>query len=255
MLALKDKVVWLIGASSGIGESLARDLAKRGVVLAITARRKDKLEEIANDLNREGCNVTAFAADVTNSALVSSAHKEIENSLGPVDILITNAGTYKPTEAETFSASEYADIMQLNYTSMLYAIEEVLPSMRERKTGHIVGVASLVGYRGLPRASSYGASKAAVINFLEALRFDLKSHGIFVSIVNPGFVKTPLTDKNDFEMPFLVEVDEAARIIREGIEARKKEIHFPWQFSWMFKLLRILPYPIYEKIIAKRTAR
>lgn len=253
MPKLKNKVIWLIGASSGIGEALAEELALAGAKLAITARRKEKLEEIASSLNGKGADVSVFPADVMDQKQVSETHAKIISNLGEVDILITNAGTYKPTDAKTFSAGEYAEIMQLNYTSMLYAIEAVLPSMLERKSGHLVGVASLVGYRGLPRASSYGASKAAVINFLEALRFDLLAHDVSVSIVNPGFVKTPLTDKNDFQMPFLVEAKDAAKIIKNGIEKKKKEIHFPWQFSLIFKLLRVLPYPLYEKLVAKRT--
>lgn len=253
MSNLQNKVIWLIGASSGIGEALAEELAHAGARLVITARRKERLEEIANSLNTKGCSVFVFPADVTDQKQVKAMHAQIASAVGEVDILITNAGTYKPTDATTFSASEYAGIMQLNYTSMLYAIEAVLPSMIARKSGQLVGVASLVGYRGLPRASSYGASKAAVINFLEALRFDLLAHGVLVSIVNPGFVKTPLTDKNDFQMPFLVEAKDAAKIIRKGIEKKKKEIHFPWQFSWIFKLFRILPYSLYEKLVAKRT--
>ena len=133
MANIKDKVVWLTGASSGIGESLARELARRGAKLAITARTKEKLDKIASELNQQGCNVTAFAADVTKPAEINACVKEITQSLGDVEVLITNAGTYKPTEPETFNAEEYNNIMKLNFSAMLFCIEAVLPKMLEKK--------------------------------------------------------------------------------------------------------------------------
>jgi NAD(P)-dependent dehydrogenase (short-subunit alcohol dehydrogenase family) len=160
--------------------------------------------------------------DVTDLAAVKECAAGIEGTHGPIDIVIANAGTYVASGPhESFDSAEYESIMRLNYGGMIHTIESVLPAMLERKRGHIVGVSSLVGYRGLPRAAAYGASKAAAINFLESLRFHTAPRGVPVTIVNPGFVKTPLTDKNDFEMPFLVPAEEAARIICRGIEKQK----------------------------------
>lgn len=255
MASLQGKVVWLTGASQGIGEALARRLATADCKLAISARRGDVLEKLAGELSRHGPVVRAYPCDVTDREAVSVGASRIMNDLGPVDVLITNAGTYQPTDAREFSATDHESIMRLNYGGTLNCIEAVLPSMISRRSGHVVGVSSLVGYRGLPRSSSYGASKAALINFLECFRFDVQKHGIKVTVVNPGFVKTPLTDRNDFTMPFLVPAERAAEIIIDGIRREKYEVHFPWQLSWIFKLMRIIPFPLYHALIGWKTAR
>jgi short-subunit dehydrogenase len=181
--------------------------------------------------------------------------KQIEGAFGSVDVLVANAGSHVPTNLEQFDAREYDSLMMLNYSGALYCIEAVLPSMLERKSGHIVAVSSVAGYRGLPRAAAYGASKAALTHFIESIRFDLVKHGIAATVVSPGFVKTPLTDKNDFEMPFLIEAGKAAKIMLRGIERRKMEVHFPWQFTLIMKLLRIIPYPAYHKFILNKVVK
>jgi short-subunit dehydrogenase len=173
----------------------------------------------------------------------------IESSVGPIDLAIPNAGTHVFTIPEQFNSAEYLSIMQLNFGGILFCLEAIIPRMLERGKGALAPVASLAGYRGLPRAGAYGASKAAAIHFLESIRFHLKTKGITISIVNPGFVKTPLTDKNDFRMPFLIDSDKAAKIICNGIERGKREIAFPWPFKWVLKIARILPDPIYERIV------
>jgi short-subunit dehydrogenase len=249
----RNKVVWLTGASSGIGEALVRRLAGTGCRLAITARRGEVLEALASECGKE--RVRAFPGDVTDLERMKAVAADIRAQWGAVDVLITNAGTYLPTDPATFDSLEYDRIMKLNYSGSLYCIEAVLPEMLSRRRGLIVGVSSLVGYRGLPRSCSYGATKAALINFLEGLRFDLKRHGVGVTIVNPGFVRTPLTEKNDFAMPFIISAEDAADIIVEGIRRGKKEIHFPWQFSWLLKALRVIPYPLYELIVSRRTSQ
>lgn len=254
-MRLRHKIIWLTGASSGIGEALARELAQRGARLAITARSADKLEKLAAELRTGGGDVLAIPGDVTNPIRMKEIAVRIQRELGPIDLLLTNAGTYKPTAPEKFDAAEYDEIMKLNYSGMLYCIEAVLPEMLKRKSGRIAGVSSIVGYRGLPRSCSYGASKAAVISFLESLRFDLLPHNIGVTVINPGFVHTPLTAKNDFPMPFAISAERAALYIADGLECEKKEIHFPPALSWLFKLNRILPYPIYEFIIERQTRR
>jgi short-subunit dehydrogenase len=179
-------------------------------------------------------------------AQLKTVRSAIEERLGLIDIVISNAGNHIPTRPLKFDAAEYRSIMDLNYGGMLHVLESTLPQMIERRQGRFVGVASLTGYRGLPSAEAYGASKAAMINFLEALRFQMAEVGVGVTIVNPGFVKTPLTDKNNFAMPFLIDTAKAARIICDGLERERKEIAFPFPFNWFLKIGRITPYPIYE---------
>jgi short-subunit dehydrogenase len=245
----KDSCVWLTGASSGIGEALAVELAKRGAKVAITARRADVLGSLAQSIAQSGGAVACFPGDVRNLAEMKGIVAAIEEKFGPIDVAIPNAGTHIFTVPEQFNSQEYLDLMELNFGGMLRCIEAVLPGMLSRGRGAIAPVASLAGYRGLPRAAAYGASKSAMIHFLESIRFHLVRRGITISIVNPGFVKTPLTDKNDFRMPFLVDAPRSARIICNGIERGKREIAFPFPFSWVLKVARVLPAPLYESLV------
>ena len=180
---------------------------------------------------------------------------EIEQRFGGIDILIANAGTHLFTKPESFDANEYMQLMSLNYGGTLNCIQAALPAMLKRGSGHIVGVASLAGYRGLPRAAAYGASKAAMINFLESLRFHTALSNVQVTIINPGFVKTPLTDKNDFHMPFLVAPERAARIMCDGIARRKDVVAFPIPFSWLIALMRVIPYALYKRLMVRAWKR
>ncbi len=252
---LKGKVLWLTGASSGIGEAFAKAAAATGCKLAITARRGDVLQALAAECSKFGGQVLAVPGNVTDRYQMIGIVKQIENTFGPVDILVANAGTHVPTNVEQFDAREYDSIMLLNFSGVLYCVEAVLPQMLARKSGHLVGVSSVAGYRGLPRAAAYGASKAALTHFLESIRFDLLAYNVDVTVVSPGFVKTPLTDKNDFEMPFLIEAQKAAEILLRGVEKRKFEIHFPWQFTWIMKFLRVMPFPAYHKFILNRVLK
>jgi short-subunit dehydrogenase len=242
-------VVWLTGASSGIGEALTYELVKRGARVAITARRADVLDSLKRSIGEGGGTVECFPGDVRDLSEMKRIVKAIEESLGPIDLAIPNAGTHIFTVPEQFNSQEYLDLMQLNFGGMLRCIEAVLPSMLARNKGAIAPVASLAGYRGLPRAAAYGASKSAMIHFLESIRFHLVRRGITISIVNPGFVKTPLTDKNDFRMPFLVDAKRAAEIICNGIAKGRREIAFPFPFNWVLKVARILPAPLYEALV------
>lgn len=245
---LRGKVVWLTGASSGIGEALVFELARRGARVAITARRADVLQSIQA---KAGEGVECFPGDVTNLDEMKRVVAEVESRMGPIDVAIPNAGTHVFSVPEEFNSEEYLSIMRLNFGGTLYCIEAVLPGMLKRGQGRLAPVASLAGYRGLPRAAAYGASKSAMIHFLESIRFHLKRRGIVISIVNPGFVKTPLTDKNDFRMPFLISAEQAATIICDGIEKGKREIAFPFPFNWVLKIARVLPDPIYEWVVNK----
>ena len=241
--------MWLTGASSGIGEALVFELAARGARVAITARRAEVLDVIKAKVPLTHGEVCCFPGDVRDLEQMKGIVEQVEKDMGPIELAIPNAGTHIFTVPEAFNSAEYLSLMELNFGGMLRCIEAVLPGMLSRGQGYLAPVASLAGYRGLPRAAAYGASKAAMIHFLESIRFHLKTRGITISIVNPGFVKTPLTDKNDFHMPFLVDAPRAAKIICDGIERRKREIAFPFPFNWVLKMARMLPDPVYERIV------
>ena len=243
--------VWLTGASYGIGRALAVEMASRGAKVGLTARSEDSLKTLQDDIESAGGTALILAGDVTDHQAMVASAQEMCGQFGGIDILVANAGTHLFTKVEEFDVEEYMHLMNLNYGGVLNCISAVLPGMLAAKHGHIVGVASLAGYRAVPRAAAYGASKSAVIHFLEGIRFHLADHGIPVTVVNPGFVRTPLTDKNDFHMPFLVDADHSARVISDGIEKQRKEITFPRPFNWMIKLMRILPMPIYSLIMRR----
>lgn len=248
-IELSGKCVWLTGASSGIGEALAYELARRGARVAITARRKEILDEIVAKIRQSGGQAWSFPGDVLNLEEMKGMVDAIEKTVGPIDVAIPNAGTHLFTKPEEFNSAEYLSIMHLNFGGVLHCLEAVIPRMLSRGRGHLAPVASLAGYRGLPRAAAYGASKSALIHFLESIRFHLKPKGLTITVVNPGFVKTPLTDKNDFYMPFLISSEKAAKIICRGIERGKRTVAFPIPFSWIVGFGRFLPAPVYEKIV------
>ena len=182
----------------------------------------------------------AFPLDVLDLAAVRRTVAEIEQVFGGIDLAILNAGSHVPGENRIFDGQQFADNMALNYLGMVYGIDAVLPGMLSRGRGHIAGVASAAGFRAVPAAAAYGASKAAVIHMLDSIRFELEPRGIAVTVVNPGFVKTPLTDRNRYPMPFLMPVDRAAEALIRGLEAGRREVHFPRIFTLTLKFLRIL---------------
>jgi short-subunit dehydrogenase len=246
--------VWLTGASSGIGEALVAPLLRRGARVAITARRSDLLSALAaKHVVGDGGSVLVVAADVTDRDAVNSAARHIEEAWGGIDLAIFNAGG--SIDSDGFNASDYVSTMALNYFSVVYGVEAVLPGMLASRRGHIAAVASLAGYRPVPVALPYSVSKAAVIHFLEGLRLAYGERHIKVTVVNPGFVRTPLTARNSFTMPFLVEVDDAAERIVQGLERGKYEVHFPAPLSWPLKLLRVLPPAIYAALIKRASPR
>ncbi len=249
MIYLKGKCVWLTGASSGIGEALAYELAQRGARVALTARRGELLDEMVLKIRQNGGEAWSFPGDVLDLEQMKGLVASIERDVGPIDVAIPNAGTHLFTKPEEFNSAEYLSIMRLNYGGVLHCVEAVIPRMLERGRGHLAPVASLAGYRGLPRAAAYGASKAAVIHFMESIRFHLKPKGLTITVINPGFVKTPLTDKNDFYMPFLISAEKSAKIICSGIERGKRTVAFPRPFSWIVALGKFLPAPVYERIV------
>lgn len=236
------RTAWITGGSTGIGRALALELARRGVKVAASARSADKLAEVAG----RDAGVMPFPLDVSDLGATREAVRSITASLGPIDLAVLNAGTWEAMSARNFSAEKARRSIAVNYMGAANGLEALLPAMRERRSGHIAMVASVAGYRGVsPLTSAYGPSKAALINLAETLRNDLAAHGVAVSVINPGYVETPMTGVNRFPMPFMVTAEDAARRIVRGLERRRFEIVFPWQMAVLMKLGRVLPYPLF----------
>lgn len=246
---VKDRRVWVTGASAGIGRAVAEELLRRKARVIASARTEEALKELAK--LAEPDRVMVLPLNVTDRAATLRAMEAVRQRWGGLDIALFNAGTCEYVDVKQFDSTIFERTMRTNVLSMAYGVEAVLPLLRRSSSPHLVAMSSTVAYGGLPRAEAYGASKAAIKNMFEALRVDLASEGIPVSILCPGFVKTPLTDRNDFPMPFRIEADDAARRIVDGIEAQTPEIHFPKRFSIPLKLLTLLPSRIYTTLCSK----
>jgi short-subunit dehydrogenase len=252
----RNEFVWITGASAGIGEALTVKLLREGCRVALTARREGLLREFRRGRSgAEQGRILLLPCDVTDRDRLAGQYALLKERWGVPDMIVANAGTHIHMEAKGIRFELCKQILDLNLYGAIGFITLVLPDFLERRRGTIVGIASLAGYRGLPTAAAYGASKAGLINFLESMRLDVEPQGIRVVIVNPGFVRTPLTAKNTFRMPFLIGAEQAADYIYSGLRKGKMEIHFPPVFSWTLKALRILPYPIYHHLIRMRTRR
>jgi short-subunit dehydrogenase len=239
--------VWLIGASSGIGEATARLLMQRGARVALTSRNEAALKRLA-----DGKAVVA-TADITERASLQVAFDTIRNVLGGIDVAIINAGTHQPVRAWELDAVAAERLVQVNLVGAMNVSALLAPYFSQSGGGRLALTASVAGYGGLPTGLVYGATKAALINFAETLYLDLAPKGVAVHLINPGFVKTPLTDLNDFKMPALIEADEAAREILAGIERGAFEIDFPKRFTRVLKLLNLLPYRLYFPLVRRIT--
>jgi short-subunit dehydrogenase len=240
-MTFANQVAVVTGASSGIGHALARALAQQGCKVALVARRQEQLAALASTIEDAGGTAVWAAADITDRRQAVAAIRDAASRLGPVDLLIANAGVGAPTVLEPFNVGDIEKMFEVNTLGVVYAIEAVLPQMLERRRGHIAAVSSMAAYKGLPGESGYTASKAAVNVFMDGLRVQLRSHGIIVTTICPGFVKTPMTDINEFKMPWLLEADEAARRILGALRRRCKVYNFPWQMSLFMKLVRLAP--------------
>jgi len=246
----ENKIVLITGASSGIGKALAKRLSKEKCRLILTARRIELLEDLQKSLNADK-DVSILKCDVSNKHEVTEVFKTIKDKFGLIDIAILNAGAGHNMKPEEYN-SRYADeIFGANVLGMIYCIEQLLPDLLKRKSGTIVGVSSLADNRGFSGSGFYCASKAAASIYLEGLRVELKPYNIKVITVKPGFVKTPMTDKNNFEMPFIMPVEKAAEIIVDGIQKEKRIIQFPWQMVLLTRLVGLIPGSVYELIAAK----
>ncbi len=225
---------WVIGASTGIGAEIAKQLARAGVKVAASSRSISADDESAN--------IKAWPLDVTDAKAVDETFAKIETAIGPVDLVLVSVGTYKPLMGFDLTLADHRAGMEVNYMGVVNVLQAVLPNFRKKAGGHIAWISSVAGYAGLPKSAAYGPSKAALINLAEGLKPELNKAGIALSIINPGFVKTPMTAANDFPMPFLMEPADAARRTILGLAHKKFEISYPMRFVILLKLLRILPY-------------
>ncbi len=245
------RVAWITGAGKGIGRALARRLAREGWAVAATARTQEDLESLAREFPDR---IYPYVLDATDAAATQAVVASIELQLGAVSLAVLNAGTYIPTGVHPLNSGDFRTQFEVNVMGTVNGIAEIVPRFIARHAGHIAVMASVAGYRGLPHAAAYGATKAAIINMCEAISVELEPHGVVMSVICPGFVKTPLTDKNTFPMPFIIDAEEAADYILRGLNSRRFEIAFPPLFAMMMKVLRVLPYRAFFAI-ARRIRR
>ena len=247
--------LWITGAGKGIGKAVALEYAAQGWAVAISARTEGDLLNVAKQASEAGLpgQIQAYPLDVTDHDATKLLFKAIETDLGPLDQIIFNAGTHAPTPPAEFSVAPFRILMEINYMGSVNGLDSVLPTLIDRKQGHVAVVSSVAGYGGLPNAAAYGATKAALINLCESLNTQLGDHGVSISVINPGFVRTPLTDQNEFPMPFLMEPEDAARAVFDGMAKKKFEIAFPRAFIMILKVLQLLPYGLYFWLVKKIT--
>ncbi len=245
------KRVWIIGASTGIGAALADALHSRRAKVALSARSADKLSALVTKFGAS--RAMALPLDITKVATIAAAEQELVDAWGGYDLVVFMAGDYTAMRAWQLDLKIAQQMVDVNWGGCLNGLSVVIPRFIVAKAGGIALVSSVAGYRGLPKSLVYGPTKAALINLAETLYLDLKDKGLDIYVINPGFVKTPMTAGNDFEMPSLITPEEAALEIIKGLEAGEFEIHFPKGFTHKLKLLRHLPYSLYFSLIKKST--
>jgi short-subunit dehydrogenase len=253
-MTFANQVAVITGASSGIGWELARALATQGCKVGLVARRRDLLAGLADQIRAAGGSAAFAAADVADREQTVAAVREVGASLGPIDLLIANAGVGAPTVVDPLNVPLLEKMYRVNVFGVIYAIEAVLPEMLRRGRGHLAAVSSLAAYKGLPGESGYSSSKAAVNNFMEGLRIQLRGKGIAVTTISPGFVRTPMTEVNKFHMPWLLDADEAARRIVRALARKRKVYNFPWQLSLLMKLTHWAPDWVVARAMGKYNA-
>ena len=245
---MADKVIWITGASSGIGKALAIKFAKKGWKVAISARRENLLNEIAKTYN----DIFPYPLDVTDSNKCELVFNSIKEKFKNVDISVFSTGMHDPKSEKSLDLNKVRQIMEVNFFGTINSVNAVYKYYKERKSGQISIVSSVAGYRGLPAGGAYCASKSALTSFTESLNFDMKRKNVRVSLISPGFIKTPMTDQNDFPMPMIKTPEFAAEEIYNGLVKKNAfEIHFPKSFTIVMKILRILPNWIYFKLVEK----
>ncbi len=247
---MNKKTIWITGGSTGIGKALALKFANKGWNVAISARRENLLQEISN--NHE--NIHGFPVDVTDKIKCKQTFEQIRNKFENIDICFFSTGTWDPKKEKDIDVEQIENVFRVNFFGTLNSIKAVEKYFKNRKMGTITIVSSIAGYRGLPNSTGYGPSKSALNNLAESLYFDFKRSNVRVCLVSPGFIKTPMTDKNDFKMPFLKTTDYAAEKIYDGLVNKNIfEIHFPKSLTLILKILSFLPSSIYFSLVGKMT--
>lgn len=255
-MSWSNQVVLITGASSGIGRGLAIELARRGAKVGLVARRAELLDEIVSDLDApKRANALALAADVEDPQSVRGAAERLVSQFGRVDMLIANAGIGVTNPGAEFDAAKLSSVINVNLIGAANSVAAVLPEMIARGSGHLVAISSLAAYRGLPKSAAYCASKAGLSVMFESLRLDIAPRGINVTIIHPGFIKTPLTAGRQAHLPWLMEVDEAVNKMLRAIEKRKKSYAFPWQLATIVRAGMIMPNFMYDWISRRNSFR
>jgi short-subunit dehydrogenase len=249
------KVVLVTGASSGIGSALSLEFARRGWSVGLLARRKELLEDIALEVEKAGGKALCLPADVTDINSLKSAVSQVYTTWGHIDTLIANAGVGATSHATAINVPEFARVVNINLIGAVNSVAAVLDGMLSRNQGQIVAISSLAAYRGLPKSGAYCASKAGLSAFAESLRIDLRNSGIDVTLIHPGFIKTPLTAGRHANMPFLMELPDAASKMMKAIEKRRRSYSFPWQLAAIVKLGLVMPAALYDRISARNSFR
>lgn len=252
----KDKTVFLTGASSGIGEALAIELAKKGAVLGLVARREELLNELKAQCERVGGTARVFACDVTEPQALQRAADEFRSEFAYIDVMIANAGIGgNNRETREYRPDAVKKLIDINLLGSANAVHAVVQKMIERKSGHLVAVSSLAGFRGLPKSAAYSASKAGMTAFFESVRLDVAQHGVDVTIIQPGFIKTPLTSGRKAKMPFVMELGRAIPLFIKAIEKKKRFAAFPWQLACVVRAAKFMPAFLYDRIAGKARYR
>lgn len=246
------KLIWVVGASTGIGFELTSQLLKDGHKVIASARSMETIEELQALYPSQ---LSPLRLDICDRDETSEICGQLIAQGKLPDCIVMCAGTYFPVTADKISEAAISKVMDVNFFGSIRITEHMLPHMKARGSGHLAYVSSIAGYIGLPKALAYGPSKAALINFAEGMRIELADSNIKVQLINPGFVKTPLTAQNKFKMPFLMEVEDAAARIRLGLEKSQFEIKFPKRFTYMLRFIQMLPYALSLKLLSARTNR
>ena len=249
----KDGVAWVTGASTGMGRQLALDLARAGWTVAATARGEEKLTALSNEATTTSGRIAPFPCDVTDADAMAATVAEIGAALGPIALAVFNAGSYFPTHGAALSVKNFAYTYDVNLMGVVHGLVPAVHAMQARGRGQVVIIGSVTSYFGLPAAAAYGSSKAALNNMAESLRHDLDKMNIRIQVMNPGFIDTPATEKNEFSMPALMPVEKASARIVEGMRSGGFEVTFPRRFTWFLKLLRLLPHPVVHFVLNRAT--
>lgn len=245
---MNPRIAWIIGGGSGIGAAVARLLAEKGWTVAISGRRVEKLDAVAAGNPA----IRPYPLDVTDINAIEATTAKVIAELGRIDLFIFGAAAWQPMDVGDYDFEKFSKTVDTNYLGFVRLVGPVIAQMRKQGSGHLASIASVAGYFGLPRSAAYSSTKAGMINLLETMRTELAGDGIKVRMIAPGFVKSELTDKNDFPMPFLMETDDAARRIVEGLtESDRFEIAFPKRMVWLMKTVRWLPYPVFFAAMKK----